>query len=122
MPIWHVLIVEDQMDNAEVMETVLSYHGIHPITARSGELALDILQTQNPDLILVDLALPGMSGWELLDKLRARPDTAELPIVAIPAYHSTSVAEKAISAGFDAYFVKPISTASFVSELRRIAG
>lgn len=119
---WHALIVEDIADNAEVVEAVLSHNGISFTTVTSAEAALEILGQHQPTVILVDLALPGMNGWELLQILRETPATANLPIVAITAFHSTRVAEEAIQAGFDAYFPKPINTLAFVPELQRIVG
>lgn len=118
---WHVLLVEDTADSAEVVELILTHHNIPHTTARSAEEALELLATLQPTMILVDLALPGMSGWELLKVLRERPATRDVPMVAITAYHSLRVAEEAIQAGFDAYFPKPLDTTSFVRELRRIA-
>jgi CheY-like chemotaxis protein len=118
----HVLIVEDTLDSAELMQSIFSHHQISHSVAYSAEDALKALEIERPTLILVDLALPGMSGWELLAILRQRPDTAQLPIVALTAYHSTRVAEEAIQAGFNAYFPKPIAASRFVEELRRIIG
>lgn len=119
MPDWHTLLIEDTVDSAEVVETILEHHNISYTTAGTAEQALVILTTETPDIILVDLDLPGMNGWELLKRLRTNPQTANLPIIAITAYHSTRVADEAITAGFDAYFTKPLETACFVEELRR---
>ena len=119
---WHALIVEDIADNAQVVEAVLSHHGIAYTTVPSAEAALEILGNSRPTIILIDLALPGMNGWELLKILRETPATADLPIVAITAFHSTRVADEAIKAGFDAYFPKPINTMAFVPELERLVG
>ena len=117
---WHALLVEDTADSAEVVEMVLAYHDISFTTARSAEAALDIVRNEQFDIVLVDLNLPGMSGWELLTYLRNNTSTARLPVVAMTAYHTNKVAEEAISAGFSAYFSKPIEATSFVHELRRM--
>jgi CheY-like chemotaxis protein len=120
MTTWHALVVEDEADSAEVVERILAFHQIQHATARSAEEALALLERNIPTLIIIDLALPGMDGWELLRAVRSNPATAHVPVAAVTAYHSTSVAQEAIRAGFDAYFPKPIEAVSFFQELERV--
>ncbi|NDJ54173.1 MAG: response regulator [Chloroflexi bacterium] len=117
---WHALVVEDIADNAELVEIILEHNNISYTTTETAEEALVILESEMPSVILIDLALPGMSGWDLLKHLRSNPRTADLPMVAVTAYHSRSVAEEAITAGFDACFPKPIDPDTFVQELQRL--
>lgn len=117
---WHALVVEDEADSADVVSRILSYHNIPHTVARTAEDALTILEQERPTLLIIDLALPGMDGWDLLRVVRGNPETARIPAVAITAYHSTKVAQEAIIAGFDAYFPKPIEATSFVRELERV--
>lgn len=116
-----VLIIEDEADSADVVERILKFHKVAYVTARTAEDALNMLDTERPDLLVVDLALPGMDGWEFLSRVRSNPATASLPAVAVTAYHSTNVAQESIRAGFNAYFPKPIEATSFVRELERVA-
>ncbi len=117
---WNVLVVEDERDSMEVVRNVLEYHGITCLAATTAEQALQLLDETTPTLAIIDLALPGMDGWGLLKALESLPHLAHMPRVAITAYHSLEVANKAIEAGFDAYFPKPIEATSFVRELQQI--
>lgn len=117
---WQALVIEDEADSAEVVARILKFHRINYDVAGSAEDALAQIQQKIPTLLIVDLALPGMDGWEFLRTVRDNPATANIPAVAVTAYHSTNVAQKAIEAGFDAYFPKPIEATSFVRELERL--
>lgn len=117
---WQVLIVEDESDTMELVRDILEFHDITTLPAPTAEQALDVLQHARPTLILIDLALPGMDGWQLLNELQQMPELDPIPRVAFTAYHSAEVANKAIEAGFDAYFPKPLDATSFVRELQAI--
>jgi CheY-like chemotaxis protein len=122
MPVsdWQVMVIEDEMDSMELVQGVLEHHGIRSVGAATGEEALALLQELIPTLIIVDLALPGKDGWTILKNLRQTPALSKVPCVAITAYHTPEVANKAIEEGFDAYFAKPLDTMSFVRELEEI--
>src|SRR5579859_7899530 len=91
-----VLVVEDENDSMEVVQGVLAYHGIQSVGAPTGEEALSLLENMRPALIVIDLALPGLDGWELLKNVRANPKLAGVPCVAITAFHTPELAEEAI--------------------------
>ena len=117
---WNVLVVEDEADSMELVQGLLSHYGIHTIGAMSGEEALQMLQQMTPTLIILDLALPGVDGWGVLQAVRAHRQLSNVPCVAITAFHTPELAEQAIKAGFNAYFAKPIDSTSFVRELQAI--
>lgn len=117
---WIVLVVEDEIDSLELVQGILEYHGVKCLPTGSAEEAIKLLEKTKPTLIIIDLALPGMDGWELLNKLHTYPSLAGVPRIAITAYHTSEVANKAIEAGFDAYFAKPLDATSFVRELESI--
>ena len=117
-----VLLVEDDPDGQEVVTRLLRHAHYTVEAALTAEDALVMLDKQRYALAIVDLALPNLSGWELLQIIRARPDATPLPCVAVTAFHSPEVAIKAIAAGFRAYFPKPVDPPSFVDELGRILG
>ena len=117
---WHVLVIEDEDDSRELVQELLEQHGIASVGVSSGEEALENLDAMQPNLIIVDLALPGLDGWQLLQRFKAKPTLKPVPCVAITAYHTAELAEQAIEAGFDAYFAKPLDTTSFVRELEGI--
>jgi CheY-like chemotaxis protein len=117
---WKVLVVEDESDSMELVQGVLEHHGISSVGASDAEKALVLLEDMLPTLILIDLALPGMDGWELMNKVRANQRLSKVPCVAITAFHVPELAEQAIEAGFNAYFAKPLDATSFVRELQGI--
>lgn len=119
---WQVLVVEDEGDSMEFVQRVLEYHGIRSTAARSAEEAVRLLDRVRPTLIVVDLALPGMDGWGLLRYLQEHNGLDTIPRVAMTAYHSLELAHKAVEAGFDAYFAKPLDAASLVHDLQQVVG
>jgi CheY-like chemotaxis protein len=117
---WNVLVIEDEADSMELVQGLLNHYGIASVGATSGEEALQMLEQMDPSLIIVDLALPGLDGWGVLEAVRSHRDLMYVPCVAITAFHTPELAEEAIRAGFSAYFAKPIDSTSFVRELQTI--
>lgn len=117
---WNVLIVDDEYDSIQVMTRVFTYHGATVYVARNGRECLHILKDFKPSIILMDLDMPIMDGWEALAHIRANPATNHLPVVAVTAYHSANVAEDAVQAGFNGYFAKPVSIRSFMPRLEQL--
>jgi CheY-like chemotaxis protein len=117
---WHVLVVEDDPDGQEVVTRILRHHRITTDVASSAEDALKKLSSTHYDLAVIDLALPIMNGWALLEAVKANTKLSSLPCVAVTAFHSAEVAVEAIQAGFVAYFPKPLEATAFVRELQRI--
>ncbi len=117
---WLVLVAEDEEDSAQVVSQILEHYGIQVYVARNGKKCLEALRETSPTLIVLDLAMPEMDGWQTLAAIRANPATAGIPVVAITAYDSFNVAEEAHQAGFDGYFSKPLQVASFIDALQTI--
>jgi CheY-like chemotaxis protein len=103
-----------------MISKILGFYDIQVHVARHGGDCLAMLEQLEPTLIVTDLAMPHMDGWQTLAALRANPNTRHIPVVAITAYHSTDLAEDALKAGFDAYFPKPVDPRSFVQNLAEI--
>ena len=116
----YAVIVEDQVDSAELVARILRFHGRVFRLAMSAEAAIALLEENRPQIILIDLALPTMDGWELLGVVRNTPFLSHIPVIAMTAFHSSRVAHDAVAAGFNAYFSKPLDATSFVRELDRI--
>ncbi|MCU0514436.1 MAG: response regulator [Anaerolineae bacterium] len=114
---WRILVVEDEFDSIQVVSRILQHHGVAVEVAHNGHEALAALDHSLPTLVIMDLALPEMDGWETLKKIRDNPRLAHLPVVAITAYHSVNVAEDALHAGFDAYLPKPLDTGALMQQL-----
>jgi CheY-like chemotaxis protein len=117
----HVLIVEDDPDGAETVDMMLRAAGMQTEVAESAEAALSILgETSQFDGVIVDLALPVMDGFELMATLRKHAAHHKLPLIAVTAYHTPELKAKALDAGFNAYFPKPLDTTLFAQALERI--
>jgi CheY-like chemotaxis protein len=112
--------VEDEYDSIQMVCKILTHHEVKVHVAHNGVECLELLHDIQPTVVVMDLAMPEMDGWNTLKHIRANPHTAHLPVVAITAYHSSAVADDATRAGFNAYFSKPINLKSFVSMLSQI--
>lgn len=118
----HFLVVEDDPDGQELVGRMLRHQRISFDSTFTAEDALDHLMNKSYDMIIIDLQLPGMDGWTLLNTIRNYRELDHLPCVAVTAYHSTDVAVKALESGFTAYFPKPLDATSFVRELQGLMG
>ncbi len=118
----HILVVEDDPDGREMITTVLQHMNFIVDTADDGESASEILFGSNLsyDAIVIDLALPGKDGWELLDEVLSNQHTAQVPCIAVTAFHNSKLREEALRAGFTAYFPKPVDGTQLGRELDRI--
>jgi len=105
-----ILIAEDNLQNMKVVLMTLRPHGYTLLQAADGKEALETALKEKPDLILMDIQLPKMSGLEITRKLREMPAFTHTPIIAVTAYAMKGDKEKAIEAGCDAYLPKPINT------------
>lgn len=115
-----ILVVEDDTDGQEVVGRMLRFHRLDFDVVGTAEDALDALNQGEYNVAIIDLALPGMDGWTLLQNIQRSDATAHMKCVAVTAFHSAEVATKAIEVGFKAYFAKPLETTSFVRELQRV--
>ena len=112
-----ILVVEDNPVNRKLARNVLRSRGYRVIEAESGEEALDMLQSRSADLVLMDLQLPGMDGLETTRRLKADPQTAELPIVALTAHAREADEAQATEAGCCGYITKPIRLSHFPGQV-----
>lgn len=115
-----VLLVEDSEDNRGIVRELLEDHfeGVHLLEAADGAEGVQLAKDRRPDLILMDLSLPVMNGWDATRALKADPATAAIPVVALTAHAMDGDEAKARAAGCDAYVSKPISLISFQALLR----
>jgi two-component system cell cycle response regulator DivK len=114
-----ILVVEDNERNLKLLRDVLEYAGYHVHAARTAEDGIALAVTEPPDLVLMDLQLPGIDGVEALRRLRGSPRTAGIPVVAVTAQAMKQDRERALRAGFDGYVEKPISVRTFPDQVRR---
>ncbi len=117
-----ILIAEDNPASREFLIELLSAQG-HTVTAvENGEQALAHLKQQLPDLLLLDIQMPGLDGYAVLRRLRGDPRTARVRVVACTAYAMSGDEEKALAAGFDGYITKPIRAAALRSQIEKLLG
>ena len=113
-----VLVVDDNATNLKLASELLEMEGYVVARAMDAVEALGVLKALRPDLILMDIGLPGMDGLELTRLLKARPELAGVPIVALSAFAMKGDEDKAIEAGCDGYITKPINTRTFPALVR----
>ena len=113
-----VLLVEDNERNLKLARDVLEYAGFTVLVATTGEEAVATAQSSAPDVILMDLQLPGIDGHAALSLLRADSTTGHIPVVALTAFAMAQDRDRALAAGFDGYLEKPISVRSFPDQVR----
>jgi two-component system cell cycle response regulator DivK len=117
-----VLLVEDNEDNRTIYSTVLRYLGYQVIEAVDGLQAIALARSERPDIVLMDISIPGIDGWEATRVLREDPATRAIPIVALTAHALADDRERAAKAGFTSYLAKPIEPNAVVAEVRRLIG
>ena len=113
-----ILVVEDNERNLKLLRDVLEYAGYDVRVARTGEDGVTLAVKEPPDLVLMDLQLPGIDGMEALRRLRESPRTADIPVVAVTAQAMKHDRERALDAGFNGYIEKPISVRAFPDQVR----
>jgi len=117
-----ILIVEDNERNLKLVRDVLQVKGYATLEAGTAEEGLELARAHNPSLVLMDIHLPGMSGIEALQQLRAEPATASIPVVAITASVMKENVREVMAAGFNAFIEKPIDVRGFLDKVRGLVG
>ena len=113
-----ILVVEDNDRNLKLVRDVLQFAGYDVVEARTGEQGVALATADPPDLVLMDLQLPGIDGAEALRQLRAVPATADIPVVALTAFAMKQDRERTERAGFDGYVAKPVSVRALPDQVR----
>ena len=103
-----ILLVEDNDLNRDMLTRRLTKRGYEVLTATDGEQGLELAQAEQPDLVLMDMSLPGIDGWETTRRLRAGAGTASIPVIALTAHAMAGDRERALEAGCDDYDTKPV--------------
>src|SRR5438046_10632170 len=115
-----ILIVEDNEKNLKLVRDVLQFKGYRTLEAETAEDGMKLALGQKPDLILMDIQLPGTDGITALHQLRAEPRTAAIPVVALTAFAMKDDRQRFLDAGFDGYLDKPINVKTFPDQVRQI--
>ena len=117
-----ILIVEDNEDNRLIYETILRHYGYEVVVAGDGEDGLRLASEQCPDLILLDISLPKMSGWELAERVQSDQALRSCVLVALTAHAYTEDRERARELGFQSYMSKPVEPRRVLEEVERFIG
>jgi CheY-like chemotaxis protein len=115
-----ILYVEDNEDNVYMLTRRLKRHGFEVMTARDGEQGVAVARSEHPDLILMDLNMPVLDGWEATRRLKSAPETEAIPIIALSAHAMSGDRERALEAGCDDYDTKPVRIDSLMSKIRTL--
>jgi two-component system cell cycle response regulator DivK len=113
-----VLVVEDQEDNRRILRDLLTSASYEMIEASTGEEGVTLAETHRPDLILMDIQLPGLDGYEATRRIKANPALRQIPIIAVTSYALSGDEAKALAAGCDAYVTKPFSPRQLLAKVR----
>ena len=113
-----ILIVEDNEKNLKLVRDLLQVKGYQTLEAGTAELGIELARRHTPQLILMDIQLPGMDGVAALGHLKADPTTAKIPVIALTAFAMKDDRERFRSAGFDGYLVKPINIRELLEVVR----
>ena len=119
MPDGTILIVDDDPICLMLASLALRQAGFSTATAADGTEALDLLQDLQPDLILSDIQMPNMDGFEFVRRTRQIPRLCEIPVIALTAFSGADSQQRAFDAGFNAYIPKPFTTAALTAQVRR---
>jgi len=115
-----ILIADDQRQNRQLLEIMLSQEGFVFLTAEQGEEALAIVAQQSPDLILLDVMMPGMDGYQVTAKIKGNPATKNIPIIMVSGLHDSGAKIMAKRAGADDFISRPVERAELLERVRNL--
>ena len=117
-----ILLVEDNEVNREMLSRRLVKRGYHVNEAADGQQAIDSVGDDRPDLVLMDMSLPVMDGWEATRRLKDSKETRDIPVIALTAHAMAQDKEKALGAGCDDYDTKPIELPRLIGKIEKFLG
>ena len=117
-----LLLVEDNEMNCDLLSRRLQRQGYEVVIAVNGEEGVNLAQSENPDLVLMDMSLPVLTGWEATRRLKAAPETHSIPILALTAHAMSDDRDKALEAGCDDYDTKPIEFSRLLGKIGYLLG
>jgi two-component system cell cycle response regulator DivK len=113
-----ILVIEDQEDNRQIVRDLMTASGYELIEATTGEEGIEAAARETPDLILMDIQLPGIDGYEVTRRIKADPKLKKIPIIAVTSYALSGDDKKAFAAGCDGYVTKPYSPRLLLAKIR----
>jgi len=122
MPGERILVIEDNLDNLDLVCFVLERAGYQTLRAMDGKTGLDLVYSEKPDLVLLDLTIPEIDGWHLALTLKENPQTKDIPLIALTAHILPGDRKKAFDSGCDGYLSKPLDMANFLPRIESFLG
>jgi two-component system cell cycle response regulator DivK len=113
-----ILVIEDQEDNRQIVRDLVTASGYELIEATTGEEGIEAAARERPDLILMDIQLPGIDGYEVTRRIKANPQLQKIPIIAVTSYALSGDDKKAFAAGCDSYVTKPYSPRLLLAKIK----
>jgi CheY-like chemotaxis protein len=117
-----VLLIDDDPDTRNMFQMVMEYHNLNLAVAEDAETAFDYLRTHSPDVIVLDIMLPGIDGYQALNQIQQSKLAPGASVVATTAYYTTDTPQELLSRGFSGYLPKPLNPSTLVPYLQRILG
>ena len=117
-----ILVVDDQEDNRRILRDLLTANGFEVIEGTTGEEGVALAEERGPDLILMDIQLPGIDGYEATRQIKAKPALRATPLIVVTSYALSGDDAKAFAAGADAYVSKPFSPRALLAKVREFLG
>ena len=117
-----ILLVEDNEMNRDMLSRRLIRKGYEVVVGEDGEKGVSLAASDRPDIILMDMSLPVIDGWEATRRIKAAPETAAIPVIALTAHAMASDREKALEAGCDDYDTKPVDLPRLLGKIERLLG
>lgn len=117
-----ILLVDDDADNRSVVSTLLRHYGFEVIECADGESAVALATLHRPDVVLMDVSLPGIDGWTATERLKGDDATSGIPVIALTGSAFPADRARARALGFAGYLAKPCPPAELLREVRRVAG
>lgn len=114
-----VLVVEDNENNIYLIRFILQKNGFEFIEARDGETGVELAVKEKPDLILMDIQLPVLDGYEATKRIKTMEETKDIPIIALTSYAMVGDREEALNVGCDGYIEKPINPETIIAEIKK---
>jgi CheY-like chemotaxis protein len=114
---WVVLAIDDDPDSLNIIEALLNFHGAATHTATNGQKGLELARSLQPTLIVTDMSMPIMTGWDMVGELKKDASTTDIPVIALTAHAMVGDRERAIEAGCENYLSKPLRPDTFINDL-----
>lgn len=117
---WNIVVMDDEPDSLEVAEIILTTYGANVHTATNGVEGLEVVRRTHPKLVISDISMPVMDGWEFIHEVKNDRPLMDIPVIALTAHAMTGDRERAIMAGFHNHLTKPLTADTFIHDLLKL--